>query len=168
MNRHLERPLVIGRIAAACLVLAAPAYAYDRHPPLRDDGAAWAARQAEAQPPPAQTALSDRVTLGEIPEADFQRQLGVAGHVMQLRAVTLAPGGRYEALGGARHPAGFLIVTGGEWTETLPGMGGVHSVTDAATILTGLASRHFVNRGAVPATAVSVEIRPSVDLAVSE
>jgi len=163
---HWDR-LVIGKVAIAFALLATPALAFDRHPPLRDDGARWAAaNMPTAMPRPAEDRGIDVVTLGVFSEAALVQQTGLAGHEIRLSAVTLAPGGHISAQGMAAGGPGFLVVTGGEWTEGAPGIERVHTSIVAPMFTTGSQTRWFFNRGATPATALVFEIAPSADLDV--
>jgi hypothetical protein len=155
---------VIGKVAFVVALLATPALAFENHPPLRDDGARWAAaNMPTAMPRPAADRGIDVVTLGVISEAALVQQIGLPGHLFRLSAVTLAPGGQVAAGGTASGP-GFLVVTGGEWTEGVPGTERVHSALVSPTLITGAPARWFFNRGEAPATALVIEIMPSVDL----
>ena len=166
MLTYLWDRLVIGKVAVTVALLASPAVAFDSHPPLRDDGARWAAaNMPTAMPRPAEDQGVDVVTLGETSEAALVQQIGLAGHLLRLSAVTLAPGGQVAAEGTASGP-GFLVVTGGEWTEGAPGIERVHTALVAPTLTTGSQARWYFNRGAVPATALIIEIMPSADLDV--
>ena len=161
---YLWDRLVIGKVAVAVALLATPALAFDSHPPLRDDGARWAAaNMPAAMPRPTEDRGIDVVTLGEVSEAALVQQIGLAGHMLRLSAVTLAPGGQVAAQGTASGP-GFLVVTGGEWTEGALGIERAHTSLVAPTLTTGPQTRWFFNRGETPATALVIEIMPSADL----
>jgi hypothetical protein len=85
---------VICKAAIAFAVLATPVLAFDNHPPLRDDGARWAAaNMPTAMPRPAEDQGIDIVYLGVFSESERVQQIGFAGHVLRLSAVTLAVGG---------------------------------------------------------------------------
>ena len=189
MHIYLSNRLVIGKLAIAIALLATPALAFDSHPPLRDDGARWAAAnmptampRAEhsfdshpplrddgarwaatntptAMPRPAEDQGMEVITLGVISEAALMQHTGLAGHVLRLSTVTLAPGGQLADQGTASGP-GFLVVTGGEWTEGVPGIERVHTSLVAPALTTGPQPRWYFNRGATPATALVIEIIP--------
>jgi hypothetical protein len=163
MITYLWDRLVIGKVAITVALLATPALAFDSHPPLRDDGARWAAANLPTpMPRPAEDRGINVVTLGMISEASLVQQTGLAGHVLRLSAVTLAPGGQVAAQGTAGGP-GLLVVTGGEWTVGAPGIERVHTALVAPTLSIGSQARWYFNRGAVPATALVVEVTPSAE-----
>jgi hypothetical protein len=146
----------------AVATLASAALAYDRHPPLRDDGAAWAAQHTAAAAPRAREHQGiEVVTLGVLPAPMLERQTGLSGHVMQLRAITLAPGGQIAVHGHGTRP-GLVKVISGAWTEALPGVERVFDAAAPEAIVEGAYSTHwFFNRGEVPATALVCDIVPA-------
>jgi len=167
MNSYLDGRSVIGKVAAACMLLASPAYAFDLHPPLRDDGARWAAAHTPtAWPRPVEHQGFEAVALGQFSEAGPLHQIGLAGHVLRLSAITLAPGGQIAADGPGSRP-GILVVTGGEWTEGVPGSERVHTASGFAVIPTGSPGLWFFNRGDVPATALAIYISSGSDAEAS-
>ena len=62
---------------------------------------------------------------------------------------------------------GFLVVTGGEWTEGAPGIERVHTTLVAPTLTTGQITCWFFNQGATPATALVIEIISRVEIDVA-
>lgn len=86
LGRH-SAALILATVLAASMA-AGPAAAFDRHPPLRDDGAAWAARAAAAnEDQPTVHAEVDIVNLERISAAILDRMNGSEGTTSQLRAI---------------------------------------------------------------------------------
>ena len=58
--------------------------------------------------------------LGAIPEASMEAQIGLAGYKLQLREITIAPGGQIAKHSHEGRP-GLVKVIDGTWTEGRPG-----------------------------------------------
>ena len=58
-------------------------------------------------------------TLGVVPADSMQAAVGLEGHVLQLRAITIAPGGQIARHSHATRP-GLVKVIDGEWVEGRP------------------------------------------------
>jgi quercetin dioxygenase-like cupin family protein len=54
--------------------------------------------------------------LGVLSEASLKAQVGLSGHIMQLREITLAPGGAIAKHSHAKRP-GLVWTLSGSWTE---------------------------------------------------
>lgn len=100
-------------------------------------------------------------TLGVVPASALQAQVGLAGHVLQLRAITIAPGGQIAEHSHATRP-GLVKVIDGEWVEGRPDG---ETILDAGDGAAGVEDEHtvhwFFNRGNQPATALVCDIVPA-------
>jgi quercetin dioxygenase-like cupin family protein len=76
---------------------------------VSDDG--WALRA-----PPAKHKGVSVKSLGVVSEASMSRQLGLKGHIMQLREITLEPGGAIAKHSHATRP-GVVYTASGSWVE---------------------------------------------------
>lgn len=100
-------------------------------------------------------------SLGVIPEDSMRAQLGLEGYVMQLRAITIEPGGQIAQHDHATRP-GLVKVVSGTWTEGRPAGEMDYAAADAAGILEDRDTIHwFYNRGDEPATALVCDIVPA-------
>ena len=96
--------------------------------------------------------------LGVIPESSMERQLGLAGYKMQLREITIAPGGQIAKHSHEARP-GLVKVLSGTWTEGRPGAVTEFEASRPEGILEDADTVHwFWNRGAEPATALVCDI----------
>jgi quercetin dioxygenase-like cupin family protein len=97
-------------------------------------------------------------TLGVIPGDSMQKQLGLSGYKLQLREITIAPGGQIAKHSHETRP-GLVKVISGTWTEGRPGGEMDYAASDAASILEDSQTVHwFWNRGAEPAAALVCDI----------
>ncbi len=100
-------------------------------------------------------------SLGVISEDSMQATIGLEGYIMQLRAITIAPGGQIAKHSHATRP-GLVGVISGEWIE---GRASGEEVFDAATpkaVIEDEDTVHwFWNRGSEPATALVCDIVPA-------
>ena len=123
-------------------------------------GAAAGIGLANVAPPSEHKGL-EVTTLGVIPAASMEAQIGLSSYKLQLREITIAPGGQI-----AKHShegrAGRVKVIDGTWTEGRPS-GEADFASDAATgILEDRETVHwFWNRGDEPATALVCDIVPA-------
>ena len=76
-------------------------------------GYSFAASQRE---PPTEHQGVNVTTLGVLPEASLQAQIGLSGYVMQLREITLDPKGQIAKHSHANRP-GLVWTISGSWTE---------------------------------------------------
>jgi len=100
-------------------------------------------------------------TLGVIPQESMAAQLGLSGYVLQLRQITIEPGGDIAQHDHATRP-GLVKVIAGTWTEGRPEGEIDYAAGDPAAILEDSATVHwFWNRGSEPATALVCDIVPA-------
>ena len=111
---------------------------------------------ASLSPPDEHKGLSVN-TLGEVGHESFDKQLGLAGYKLQLRAITIAPGGQIARHSHANRP-GLVKVVSGTWTEGRP-QGEFIFNSDSAAMLEDSNTDHWVfNLGDEPATAYVCDI----------
>ena len=121
-------------------------------------GAAGERSLAEMAVPTEHKGLSVE-TLGVIPEDSMQKQLGLSGYKLQLREITIAPGGQIAKHGHETRP-GLVKVISGTWTEGRPD--GKKDYAAAASILEDSETVHwFWNRGSEPSAALVCDIVPA-------
>ncbi len=70
---------------------------------------------AQVAPPTEHTGLS-RESLGVITDKSMQATVGLDGYILQLRAITIEPGGQIAKHSHATRP-GLVKVISGEWIE---------------------------------------------------
>ncbi len=98
--------------------------------------------------------------LGVIDSASMKATLGLEGHKMQLRAITIEPGGQIAKHSHEKRP-GLVKVIDGEWVEGRPSGEAGFKAADSAAILEDEETTHwFFNRGDKPATALVCDIVP--------
>ena len=123
---------------------------------VSDDG--WALRAA-----PAKHKGVSVTGLGVVDEQSMSRQLGLDGHIMQLREITLEPGGAIAKHSHAKRP-GLVWTMSGSWVEgrangekAYPAGKGKGStlVEDADT------DHWFFNDGSVPTKVLVCDIVPA-------
>lgn len=113
-----------------------------------------------AMSPPTEHAGLTVESLGVIPPAMMQRTVGLEGHRLQLRAITIAPGGQIAKHAHADRP-GLVKVVGGEWIEGRPGGEEAFPADRAEAIVEDGDTVHwFHNRGDEPATAIVCDVTP--------
>lgn len=97
--------------------------------------------------------------LGAIPEESISAQLELDGHKLQLRAITIEPGGQIAKHSHETRP-GLVKVVSGTWTEGRPD-GEREFSSDDAALLEDKDTVHWIyNRGDEPATAYVCDIVP--------
>lgn len=102
-------------------------------------------------------------SLGVVDEKSLSRQLGLDGHIMQLREITLEPGGAIAKHSHAKRP-GLVWTVSGSWVEgrangemEYPAGKGKDS-----TIIEDADTEHwFFNDGQVPAKVLVCDIVPA-------
>jgi quercetin dioxygenase-like cupin family protein len=100
-------------------------------------------------------------TLGVIPEDSMNAQIGLSGYVLQLREITIAPGGQIAQHDHAGRP-GLVKVISGTWVECRPDGETDYAAADMTGILEDKETVHwFFNRGEEPATALVCDIVPA-------
>lgn len=97
--------------------------------------------------------------LGAVPSESMARQVGLGGHILLLRRITIAPGGQIAHHSAAEVP-GVVYIESGAWTEGRENGETVHAagetfIEDADTV------HWFYNRGDEPASALVCDIKPS-------
>ncbi len=143
INRTARRP---GRFAACCaaagLVLGA----------LAGHGL------AQTAPPSEHQGLAVE-TLGFVPADSMAAQVGLDGHILLLRRITIDPGGQIAKHSAASTP-GVVYMESGTWTEGRAGGETEHTAGD--TFIEDKDTVHwFFNRGAEPASALVCDIKPA-------
>lgn len=114
---------------------------------------------SEAQPPEEHVGLTVE-TLGAVSAESMQATLGLEGHVLQLRAITIAPGGQIARHSHATRP-GLVKVIDGEWVEGRPDGETVYEAGGSDANIEDEHTDHwFFNRGDQPATALVCDIVP--------
>lgn len=97
--------------------------------------------------------------LGFVPAESVYAQVGLEGHTLLLRRITIGPGGQIARHSAANVPAVVYMVTG-TWTEGREGGEIEHSAGD--TFIEDQDTVHwFYNRGDVAATAYVCDIKPA-------
>ncbi len=100
-------------------------------------------------------------TLGVIPEKSMRAQVGLNGHILLLRAITIAPGGQIAMHSHAKVP-GLVKVISGEWIAAdANGETAFNADTPAAIVEDKDTVNWFYNRGTEPATAIVCDIKPA-------
>lgn len=98
--------------------------------------------------------------LGIIPAKSMDATLGLAGHKLQLRAITIEPGGQIAKHSHETRP-GLVKVIHGEWVEGRPSGEAVFAAGKAEAIIEDEDTTHwFFNRTDKPAMAVVCDIVP--------
>lgn len=98
-------------------------------------------------------------TLGFVTAESMSAQVGLDGHILLLRSITIAPGGQIAKHSAESTPAVVYMVSG-TWTEGRAGGETEHSVGD--TFIEDKDTVHwFYNRGEQPATALVCDIKPA-------
>jgi quercetin dioxygenase-like cupin family protein len=99
--------------------------------------------------------------LGVIDEANMSQQIGLSGHKLQLRAITIEPGGQIAKHSHETRP-GLVKVVSGSWIEGRPSGEMEYSAASEEGILEDKDTVHwFYNRGDEPATAIVCDIVPA-------
>lgn len=97
--------------------------------------------------------------LGVVPAESMAQQVGLDGHILLLRRITIEPGGQIAHHSAAEVP-GVVYMEAGAWTEGRKSGETVHSagetfIEDADTV------HWFYNRGDEPASALVCDIKPA-------
>lgn len=96
--------------------------------------------------------------LGVISPSSMETTIGLTGHKLQLRAITIAPGGQIAKHSHATRP-GLVKVISGEWVEGRDAGETHHTASTPEGILEDENTTHwFFNRGDTPATAMVCDI----------
>lgn len=111
--------------------------------------------------PPTEHAGLTVEKLGVIPEDSIEATVGLEGHFLQLRAITIAPGGQIASHGHETRP-GLVKVIGGEWVEGRPEGETSFAADDPTAIVEDENTVHwFFNRGDTPAIAIVCDLNPT-------
>lgn len=123
-------------------------------------GAIGAQGLAQVSPPTEHKGLGVE-TLGVIPEESIKAQVGLEGHILLLRAITIEPGGQIAKHNHEKVP-GLVKVISGEWIEgSESGERAFNASTPAAIVEDKDTVNWFFNRGTEPATAIVCDIKPA-------
>ena len=98
--------------------------------------------------------------LGVVSGKSMDAQIGLSGYKLQLREITIKPGGQIAKHSHETRP-GLVKVISGTWTEGRPGGERAYGTADAEAILEDRETVHwFWNRGKEPATAIVCDLVP--------
>jgi len=112
-----------------------------------------------AEPPTEHKGLEVE-TLGVIPPGSIETTVGLTGHRLQLRAITIMPGGQIAKHGHQKRP-GLVKVVSGEWIEGRESGETAFAADSPEGIIEDEETVHwFFNRGDTPATAIVCDITP--------
>ena len=115
---------------------------------------------AQSEPPTEHKGLTVE-TLGVIPEESMKATVGLDGHILLLRAITIAPGGQIAKHSHETVP-GLVKVIDGAWVEGKDsGEATFDADTEEAIIEDETTVHWFYNRGSEPATAIVCDIKPA-------
>ncbi|MDX1576081.1 MAG: cupin domain-containing protein [Kiloniellales bacterium] len=113
---------------------------------------------AETAPPAEHKGLAVE-TLGFVPADSMAAQVGLDGHILLLRRITIEPGGQIAKHSAASTP-GVVYMESGTWTEGRESGETEHAAGD--TFIEDKDTVHwFYNRGAEPASALVCDIKPA-------
>lgn len=99
-------------------------------------------------------------TLGVIEEDSLKSQVGLEGHIMLLRAITIEPGGHIAKHSHESVP-GLVKVISGEWIEGTASGEKTYGADSNEGIVEDMDTENwFFNRGDEPATAIVCDIKP--------
>jgi hypothetical protein len=99
--------------------------------------------------------------LGRIEADMIKRQTGLEGYFMQLRAITIEPGGQIAQHSHENRP-GLVKVISGDWVEGRPDGESTFSAEGSDGIIEDGDTDHwFYNRGDTPATAIVCDLNPA-------
>ncbi len=116
--------------------------------------------QAQRQPPTEHKGVKVK-TLGVISESSMSAQIGLQGYKMQLREITLAPGGQIARHDHFKRP-GQVWTLSGSWIEGRPKGEKEYPETLDEAILEDAGTDHwFWNDGSEPARVVVCDIVPA-------
>jgi quercetin dioxygenase-like cupin family protein len=114
-----------------------------------------------AAPAPTEHAGLSVEKLGVLPESSIKATTGLDGYFMQLRMISIAPGGQIAKHDHATRP-GLVKVIEGAWVEGRPEGERTYAAGDDDGILEDENTVHwFFNRGDDTATAVVCDLTPS-------
>jgi quercetin dioxygenase-like cupin family protein len=112
---------------------------------------------AQSTPPAEHKGLS-LVPHGVVSEKTLTASVGLEGHILQLRAITIAPGGQIAKHSHANRP-GIVKVVDGEWIEGRDSGEIAYDPDKVEALIEDENTVHwFFNRGDKPATALVCDI----------
>ncbi|HSF93443.1 MAG TPA: cupin domain-containing protein [Thermohalobaculum sp.] len=114
---------------------------------------------AQSAPPTEHKGLSVK-TLGTMPEGSVKATVGLEGHILLLREITIAPGGQIAKHSHATFP-GIVQVVSGEWIEGREDGERSWTADTPALLEDENTVNWFFNRGTEPATAIVCDIKPA-------
>ncbi len=98
--------------------------------------------------------------LGVLPEESIEKQIGLSGYVLQLREITLEPGGQIARHSHATRP-GVVYTLSGSWTEGRPGGERDYPAGEKVAILEDDTTEHwFWNREDQPVKVLVCDLVP--------
>ena len=101
------------------------------------------------------------VNLGKLTEATLASQIGLSGHVMRLREITLEPGGQIAKHDHFTRP-GLVWTLAGSWTEGRPGGEKEYPASLKEALLEDATTEHwFWNDGSEPVKVVVCDVVPA-------
>ena len=99
--------------------------------------------------------------LGVATEQTMKATLGLDGHVLQLRAITIEPGGQIARHDHATRP-GIVWMTDGQWVEGRESGETLYDASAPEALIEDENTVHWIfNRGAEPGTALVCDIVPA-------
>lgn len=111
--------------------------------------------------PPTEHKGLEVAALGIISEESMQTQIGLTGYKLQMRAITIKPGGQIAKHSHEKRP-GLVKVIDGQWTEGRPDKEGTYTQAEPIAILEDNKTVHwFWNRGKENGTAIVCDIVPA-------
>jgi quercetin dioxygenase-like cupin family protein len=123
-------------------------------------GLAVGAAVQAAQAPPTKHKGVGVASLGVLPESSLQKQVGLNGYVLQMREITLAPGGHIAKHSHANRP-GLVYTTSGSWIEGRADGEKEYPVTEKIAILEDAETEHwFFNRESEPTKVIVCDMVP--------
>ncbi len=116
--------------------------------------------QAQTTTPPTEHKGVSLISLGVVPEASLEKQIGLSGYIMQLREITLEPGGQIARHSHAKRP-GLVLTLSGSWTEGRPAGERDYPAGEKIAIVEDDATEHwFWNRESEPVKVVVCDLVP--------
>lgn len=99
--------------------------------------------------------------LGIVAEASLSKQIGLSGYIMQLREISLMPGGTIKKHSHEKRP-GLVWTVSGSWVEGRPGGELEYPAGKMEAIVEDESTEHwFFNDGTEPAKVVVCDIVPA-------
>ena len=115
---------------------------------------------AQSAPPSEHKGLSVK-TLGTMPEASVKATVGLEGHILLLREITIAPGGQIAKHSHAGKP-GLVWTLSGSWTEGRPDGDRNYPAGEMTAILEDADTEHwFFNNETEPVKVVVCDMVPA-------